>query len=153
MKKVEKVWAELSAKQETSQEVELSEVQKVELATATIIKALVKKVEKHLDDSQAVWLEYNSLIDQYNRTRSKLISLAKTASDVSDSMFMDAGNLRGAEQDMIRAAKDLGVDANMVKSILRDLKIDVDGLIRIITPEIDKMRDVVRVSRALVDIK
>lgn len=151
MKKVEKVWAELSAKQ--GQEVELSEVQKVELATATIIKALVKKVEKHLDDSQAVWLEYNSLIDQYNRTRSKLISLAKTASDVSDSMFMDAGNLRGAEQDMIRAAKDLGVDANMVKSILRDLKIDVDGLIRIITPEIDKMRDVVRVSRALVDIK
>lgn len=151
MKKVEKVWAELSAKQ--GQEVELSEVQKVELATATIIKALVKKVEKHIDDSQAVWLEYNSLIDQYNRTRSKLISLAKTAGDVSDSMFMDAGNLRGAEQDMIRAAKDLGVDANMVKSILRDLKIDVDGLIRIITPEIDKMRDVVRVSRALVDIK
>lgn len=151
MKKVEKVWAELSAKQ--GQEVELSEVQKVELATATIIKALVKKVEKHLDDSQAVWLEYNSLIDQYNRTRSKLISLAKTASDVSDDMIMDAGNLRGAEQDMIRAAKELGVDANMVKSILRDLKIDVDGLVRITTPEIDKMRDVVRVSRALVDIK
>ena len=153
MKKVEKVWAELSAKQETSQEVELSEAQKVELATATEIKALVKIVEKHIDDADAIWKEYGSLFDQYNRIRKKIISLAKTANKLDDDMFADAVKLRGAEQDMIRAAKELGVDANMVKSILRDLKIDVDGLIRITTPEIDKMKDVVRVSRALVEIK
>jgi len=149
MKRVEGVWAELSAKQEVA----LSEVQKVELATATEIKALVKIVEKQVDDAEAIWKEYASLLDQYNRIRTKIEPLGKRAAKLDDDIFEDSNKLYRAENQMINSAKELGVDANMVKSILRDLKIDVDGLLRIAVPQNQKMQEVARVSKAMPEIK
>ena len=50
MKKVESIWAELSAKQvENTQEVELSEEQKVELASGAKIAAALKKLKAASD--------------------------------------------------------------------------------------------------------
>ncbi len=50
MKKVESIWAELSAKsQEASQEVELSEENKVELASGAKIAAALKKLKAASD--------------------------------------------------------------------------------------------------------
>lgn len=149
MKQVEKVWAELSAK---AQEVELSEAQKVELSTATEIKALVKKVEGYVDNSDEIFKEYSSLVDDYNSVRKRLISLSEKAKKLDGDMFSEGAKLYSAEQSMIKAAGSLGVDASMVKEILRDLNIDVEGLLRLASKEGEKMRDVARVARTLIKI-
>ena len=49
-RKVENVWAELSAKQEVSQQVELSEVEKVELSSL----AEIKQVQDRMNNLNSV---------------------------------------------------------------------------------------------------
>ena len=124
MKQVEKIWAELSAKEaskevENTQEVELSEEQ-VELASAkevasmaSKVNALQKKVRKQTDTSEAKGeVAYRATLD-----------LNESVSELKDLMSR-------LEKDMTtvtKQVKDLGMNVNDVPALKSSLDIIKDA--------------------------
>ncbi|MCP3684755.1 MAG: hypothetical protein GY861_18970 [bacterium] len=120
MKKVESIWAELSAKaQEVSKEVELTEEQ-VELASAKEVKsmaskvnALQKKVRKQTDNSEAKGeVAYRATLD-----------LNESVSELKDLM----SRLNKDMNDVSKQLKDLGMNANDVPALSSSLDIIKDA--------------------------
>jgi methyl-accepting chemotaxis protein len=102
MKKVESIWAELSAKaQEVAQEsTELSEEVKVELAAADDLK----------DASQNA----KQLINAFNKTTSQVVSGAKELTKVGGRVSSSVFELSKVMQKVEASAKELGVDTKSV---------------------------------------
>ena len=120
MKKVESIWAELSAKaQEVSQEVELSEEQ-VELASAkevasmaSKVNALQKKVRKQTDTSEAKGeVAYRATLD-----------LNESVSELKDLM----SRLEKDMNDVSKQVKDLGMNPQDVPALKSSLDIIKDA--------------------------
>lgn len=120
MKQVEKIWAELSAKEvENTQEVELSEEQ-VELASAKEVKsmaskvnALQKKVRKQTDNSEAKGdVAYRATLD-----------LNESVSELKDLM----SRLDKGMNDVSKQLKDLGMNPNDVPALSSSLDIIKDA--------------------------
>ena len=122
MKKVESIWAELSAKaQEASKEVELSEEQKVELALIDDLKARAGAIQKDLSNLQS---SGNELADMKRK-------MQKMVSSLSDTVSAQQKEINKASQ----AMDELGVDKSSLKyyndqvgEVLQELK-RVQGLI------------------------
>lgn len=122
MKKVESIWAELSAKaQEASKEVELSEEQKVELALIDDLKARAGAIQKDLSNLSS---SGNELADMKRK-------MQKMVSSLSDSVSAQQKEINKASQ----AMDELGVDKSSLKyyndqvgEVLQELK-RVQGLI------------------------
>ena len=120
MKQVEKIWAELSAKEvENTQEVELSEEQ-VELASAkevasmaSKVNALQKKVRKQTDTSEAKGeVAYRATLD-----------LNESVSELKDLM----SRLDKDMNDVSKQLKDLGMNPNDVPALSSSLDIIKDA--------------------------
>ena len=123
MKQVEKIWAELSAK-EVSQEVELSEEQKVELSSVAEIKQIQGKMNNLNGSSN------NSL----GKAQKSIQAVAKAKEDIRDSIrdmeqdiadaskFIKEGN--AALSSFKKMAKELGLDATSSKEY-KELEITV----------------------------
>jgi len=117
MKKVEKIWAELSAK--NTQEVELSEEQ-VELATAkevasmaSKVNALQKKVRKQTENSEAKGdVAYRATLN-----------LNESVSELKDLM----SRLDKDMNDVSKQLKDLGMNPNDVPALSSSLDIIKDA--------------------------
>ena len=117
MKQVEKIWAELSAK--NTQEVELSEEQ-VELATAkevasmaSKVNALQKKVRKQTENSEAKGdVAYRATLD-----------LNESVSELKDLM----SRLDKDMNDVSKQLKDLGMNPNDVPALSSSLDIIKDA--------------------------
>ena len=103
MKKVEKLWAELSAKaQEVAQEsTELSEEVKVELA-------LMDDLDRLSGDVKEITFDHRSAIMQFEEAAQKL--KARVKGNVNQSV-----DLLTAINDAEKMASDLGVDINISK--------------------------------------
>ena len=103
MKKVESIWAELSAKaQEVSQEsTELSEEVKVELA-------LMDDLDRLSGDVKEITFDHRSAIMQFEEAAQKL--KARVKGNVNQSV-----DLLTAINDAEKMASDLGVDINISK--------------------------------------
>ena len=118
MKQVQKVWAELSAK-EASKEVELSEEQ-VELASAkevksmaTKVNSLQKKVRKQTDNSEAKGeVAYRATLD-----------LNESVGELKDLM----SRLDKGMNDVSKQLKDLGMNPNDVPALSSSLDIIKDA--------------------------
>ena len=95
MKQVEKIWAELSAK-EASKEVELSEEQKVELSTLSKLEDLARDIVR----LNNVVLGHNT--DMRNKSQELQSSVNATESAISDWNKM--------KSETQAAAKEFGVD-------------------------------------------
>ncbi len=125
MKKIEKIWAELSAKAqevETPQEVELSEEQKVELALIDDLRARAGAIQKDLSNLSS---SGNELADMKRK-------IQKMVSSLSDSVSAQQKEINKASQ----AMDELGVDKSSLKyyndqvgEVLQELK-QVQGLIK-----------------------
>ena len=125
MKKVESIWAELSAKAsqevENTQEVELNEEQKVELALIDDLKARAGAIQKDLSNLSS---SGNELADMKRK-------MQKMVSSLSDSVSAQQKEINKASQ----AMDELGVDKSSLKyyndqvgEVLQELK-RVQGLI------------------------
>jgi DNA repair ATPase RecN len=110
MKKVEKIWAELSAKaQEASKEVELSEEQKVELALTDRVVAMADKLRA----SENVMNKRLDSIFVPIREIEKAVSSLQSPSDLQDSFktFMsNLDDLERAHQEALQNIKDVEND-------------------------------------------
>ena len=123
MKKVESIWAELSAKQvENTQEVELSEEQKVDLALIDDLRARAGAIQKDLSNLSS---SGNELADMKRK-------MQKMVSSLSDSVSAQQKEINKASQ----AMDELGVDKSSLKyyndqvgEVLQELK-RVQGLIK-----------------------
>jgi len=123
MKQVQKIWAELSAKQvENTQEVELSEEQKVDLALIDDLRARAGAIQKDLSNLSS---SGNELSDMKRK-------MQKMVSSLSDSVSAQQKEINKASQ----AMDELGVDKSSLKyyndqvgEVLQELK-RVQGLIK-----------------------
>ena len=128
MKKVESIWAELSA-----QEVELSE-EKVELSIA-------QDLQKVLSDAKSTISNAKKAYDKLGSVDQKLVNQVRKAMSDADNAAGDYQSARDEATKMSiriadvleqaeRAAKDLGVDAKSIKgySQLDGMYNDVDAL-------------------------
>lgn len=110
MKKVESIWAELSAKAqevENTQEVELSEEQKVELASL----ADFAKYEREL---KQILSEVDATAGKYDKLRNELRSIKSEFGQAQDNAAK-ADNLRKqAQNEMNKAATEMGLDARPI---------------------------------------
>lgn len=98
MKQVEKIWAELSAKAqevETPQEVELSEEQKVELASVQIVEQLFEEGRQWLQGYKGDVKKMQSIAADKNKEAAKLASKME----------------QGAES-LLKSAEKIGMSAN-----------------------------------------
>ncbi len=110
MKKVESIWAELSAKAqeaskevENTQEVELSEEQ-VELASVKALKTYIGYLEKGDGDLLKLRNQMNAISDK----------IGKISGEFTKKLNSHKGNIKNAEgevKDVMKALKDLGVDS------------------------------------------
>ncbi len=106
MKQVEKLWAELSAKaQEASQEVELSEEQKVELGLGDNLAKYSKGVSKYTNEGDGLIKRAERLMSELKETKSALYKWAEVGNSIADDIARDSSQFE-------KAAKDLGVDPN-----------------------------------------
>jgi hypothetical protein len=106
MKKVESIWAELSAKaQEVSQEVELSEEQKVELGLGDNLAKYAKGVSKYTNEGDGLIKRAERLMSELKETKSALYKWAEVGNSIADDIARDSSQFE-------KAAKDLGVDPN-----------------------------------------
>jgi len=102
MKQVEKIWAELSAKQvENTQEVELSEEQKVELAK---IDDLRKQLDEHMSKGQKFQSDLSSMASEMSRRAQSLESISKEA------------------EDLVQKAKELGIEDSSYSFVSTEAK-------------------------------
>jgi len=133
MKKVESIWAELSAKAKEAQEVELSE-EKVELSVA-------QDVQKALSDAKSALSAAKKAYDKLASVDQKLVNQVRKAMADADNAAGDYTAARDEANKMSiriadvleqaeRAAKDLGVDVKSIKgySELDGIYNDVDSL-------------------------
>lgn len=125
MKQVQKIWAELSAKQvENTQEVELSEEQKVELASVAEIKQIQGKMNNLNGASNS----------SLGKAQKSIQAVAKAKEDVRDSIrdmeedIADASKFikegKAALSAFKKMAKELGLDATSSKEY-KELEITV----------------------------
>ena len=104
MKKVESIWAELSAKQvENPQEVELSEEQKLELASLEDFAKYERELKQILSEVKAADDKYNKLRDQLRSIRNEYEQAARAGEKI-DAMMKQSKN------EMSKAAMDMGLD-------------------------------------------
>ena len=104
MKQVEKIWAELSAKaQEVSQEVELSEEQKIALASLEDFAKYERELKQILSEVKAADDKYNKLRDQLRSIRNEYEQAARAGEKI-DAMMKQSKN------EMSKAAMDMGLD-------------------------------------------
>jgi hypothetical protein len=125
MKKVEKLWAELSAKQvENTQEVELSEEQKVELSSVAEIKQIQGKMNNLNGSSNNSLGRAQKNIEAVARAKEDIRdSIRDMEQDISDaSKFMKEG--KAALSSFKKMAKELGLDATSSKEY-KELEITV----------------------------
>ena len=106
MKQVEKIWAELSAK-EASKEVELSE-EKVELSVAQDLQKGITKVSAEIKKMQSAMSSFEKAQDVF-----------EDAKDALRSAMRDSGDVENAQIDIVNnaetSAKELGVDVSAIK--------------------------------------
>ena len=100
MKSVQKLWAELSAK-----EVELSEEKKVELNLVANLKELEKELERGIDELMQYATDARESISKGVREMNRLDAVYKVAQRIS--------------QDAESSAKDLGIDIPEIKQVKR----------------------------------
>lgn len=106
MKKVESIWAELSAKaQEVAKEVELSEEQKVELGLGDNLAKYAKGVSKYTNEGDGLIKRAERLMSELKETKSALYKWAEVGNSIADDIARDSSQFE-------KAAKDLGVDPN-----------------------------------------
>ena len=106
MKKVESIWAELSAKaQEVSKEVELTEEQKVELGLGDDLAKYAKGVSKYTNEGDGLIKRAERLMSELKETKSALYKWAEVGNSMADDIARISSQF---EKD----AKDLGVDPN-----------------------------------------
>ena len=102
--KVEKIWAELSAK---AQEVELSE-EKVELSVAQDLQKGITKVSAEIKKMQSAISSFNKAEDIF-----------EDAKDALRDAMRDSGDIENAQIDIVNqaetSAKELGVDVSAIK--------------------------------------
>lgn len=108
MKQVEKIWAELSAKEvENTQEVELSE-EKVELSVAQDLQKGITKVSAEIKKMQSAMSSFEKAQDVF-----------EDAKDALRSAMRDSGDVENAQIDIVNnaetSAKELGVDVSAIK--------------------------------------
>jgi len=96
MKKVESIWAELSAKQ-----VELSEEKKVELAK---IDDLRKQLDEHMSKGQKFQSDLSSMASEMSRRAQSLESISKEA------------------EDLVQKAKELGIEDSSYSFVSTEAK-------------------------------
>ena len=100
MKKVENIWAELSAKQ-----VELSEEQKVELGLADNLAKYAKGVNPYIKEGESLISSAEKMLNEIKSIKSKLFSTANEMNSLAD---RSASDLVAFE----KAAKELDIDPN-----------------------------------------
>ena len=104
MKKVESIWAELSAK---AKEVELSE-EKVELSVAQDLQKGITKVSAEIKKMQSAISSFNKAEDVF-----------EDAKDALRDAMRDSGDIENAQIDIVNqaetSAKELGVDVSAIK--------------------------------------
>lgn len=98
MKQVEKIWADLSAKQ-----VALSEEQKVELNLVDNLKEIEKELERGIDELMQYATDARESISKGVREMNRLDAVYKVAQRIS--------------QDAESSAKDLGIDIPQIKQV------------------------------------
>jgi spore coat polysaccharide biosynthesis predicted glycosyltransferase SpsG len=101
MKQVEKIWAELSAKEVAQESTELSEEVKVELA-------LMDDLDRLSGDVKEITFDHRSAIMQFEEAAQKL--KARVKGNVNQSV-----DLLTAINNAEKMASDLGVDVNLSK--------------------------------------
>lgn len=112
MKKVEKVWAELSAKQ--GQEVELSEVQKVALSKIDELEQAISAYNDIEEEATTLYRYYRDRIDIYNKEAKKIMSLSKDAERLARDVFQIGGEVYDIAEKLKRNLKELGLSENDV---------------------------------------
>ena len=100
MKKVENIWAELSAKQ-----VQLSEEQKVELGLADNLAKYAKGVNPYIKEGESLISSAEKMLNEIKSIKSKLFSTANEMNSLAD---RSASDLVAFE----KAAKELDIDPN-----------------------------------------
>jgi DNA repair ATPase RecN len=131
MKQVEKIWAELSAK--NTQEVELSE-EKVELSIAQDLQKVLSDAKSTISNAQKAYDKLGSVDQKLVNQVRKAMSDADNAAEDYQSARDEATKMSIIIADVLeqaeRAAKDLGVDAKSIKgySELDGMYNDVDAL-------------------------
>ena len=131
MKKVESIWAELSAKaQEVTQEsTELSEV-KVELAASAELNKYVGQVETAIKQMRDNFKKLNKIVSDIKSQESELdrqINTAENNYKAGDIIKKNASQLLA---EIERQAKELGVDTSQVDNYdrLQDLSREAVGV-------------------------
>lgn len=112
-RKVEGVWAELSAKQ--NQEVELSEVQKVELSKIDELEQAVAAYNDIEEEARQLYRYYRDRIEIYNKEAKKIMSLSKDAERLSRDVMKIGGEVYDIAEKLKRDLKELGLTENDVK--------------------------------------
>lgn len=112
MKKVEKVWAELSAKQ--GQEVELSEVQKVALSKIDELEQAISAYNDIEEEATTLYRYYRDRIDIYNKEAKKIMGLSKDAERLARDVFQIGGEVYDIAEKLKRNLKELGLSENDV---------------------------------------
>ena len=112
MKSIQKIWAELSAKAqevskevENTQEVELTEEQKVELGLGDNLAKYAKGVSKYTNEGDGLIKRAERLMSELKETKSALYKWAEVGNSIADDIARDSSQFE-------KAAKDLGVDPN-----------------------------------------
>ena len=112
MKSVQKIWAELSAKAqevskevENTQEVELTEEQKVELGLGDNLAKYAKGVSKYTNEGDGLIKRAERLMSELKETKSALYKWAEVGDSIADDAASDLVKFE-------KAAKELGIDPN-----------------------------------------
>jgi len=115
MKQVQKIWADLSAKQvDNTQEVELSEEQQVELASVGELEKQIKGMKSALVFFDKRIAEGDKYIKELIKYRNFSLDVYSTLSKVNPKMQEVA---KGKLDKFEKAAKELGVSVNSVPQV------------------------------------
>ena len=117
MKKVESIWAELSAKtQEVAQEsTELSE-EKVEL------RAAYTEYERHEREFNQLMSEYEQTLKKYDKISNTIRELKQEFGFISDSVNKQLAKVDADEREWMNALKEIGADPTIARGHLKNAR-------------------------------
>ena len=122
MKSIQKIWAELSAK-EVSQEVELSEEHKVELNAVGVLKELISDAKRiiSLQEDGFKWGE------KAETQFKEVMKVVTDAEGITRGAIRQAGNLKTESDKVLNkievAAKELGINPNDIEGYSSAIKL------------------------------
>jgi len=122
MKKVESVWADITAKNEAykqkfskQEKVDLSETEKVALSKINELKEAIDAYNNIEDEAKTLYRYYRDRIEIYNKEAKKIMSLSNDAQRLSRDVIKIGGEVYDIAQKLKRDLKELGISEGDVK--------------------------------------